>query len=158
LVDATRTADVIARAPVLPPPTPAVPAGAFGATVTAPSATTPAPTPASTPAAALPGPGASAHPTAGPRSKPAPSHGGSSTPDYLRRIGEDGQGLALGDLKRRLEFEAVASAIRQTAGNVTRAAAILKMKRPRLSQIINGNPELKAIKEGLRAGGDDDDG
>ncbi|MDP2340084.1 MAG: sigma 54-interacting transcriptional regulator [Deltaproteobacteria bacterium] len=78
------------------------------------------------------------------------------TRDVLRRVGEESEGLALGDLKRRLEFEAIANAIRQTGGNVTRAAALLKMKRPRLSQIINGNPELKAIKEALR-GADDDD-
>jgi DNA-binding NtrC family response regulator/tetratricopeptide (TPR) repeat protein len=62
--------------------------------------------------------------------------------------------LSLGDLKRKLEFEAIAAAIRQTGGNVTQAAALLKMKRPRLSQIINGNPELKAVKDGLRS--DDD--
>jgi DNA-binding NtrC family response regulator/tetratricopeptide (TPR) repeat protein len=80
-----------------------------------------------------------------------------STPEYLRRVGEDSEGLALGDLKRRLEFEAVANAIRQTGGNVTRAAAMLKMKRPRLSQIINANPDLKAIKQGLRSGGDEDE-
>jgi DNA-binding NtrC family response regulator len=72
----------------------------------------------------------------------------------LRRVGEESEGLALGDLKRRLEFEAIANAIRQTNGNVTRAAAFFKMKRPRLSQIINGHPELRAIKEALR---DDDD-
>jgi sigma-54 specific flagellar transcriptional regulator A len=78
------------------------------------------------------------------------------TRDLLRRVGEESEGLALGDLKRRLEFEAIANAIRQTGGNVTRAAALLKMKRPRLSQIINGNPELRAVKEGLRAGDDDD--
>ena len=77
------------------------------------------------------------------------------TRDVLRRVGEESEGLALGDLKRRLEFEAIANAIRQTGGNVTRAAALLKMKRPRLSQIINGNPELKVIKDALR--GEDDD-
>jgi hypothetical protein len=32
----------------------------------------------------------------------------------------------------------------------------LKMKRPRLSQIVNANPELKAIKEASRQGDDDD--
>jgi transcriptional regulator with GAF, ATPase, and Fis domain/tetratricopeptide (TPR) repeat protein len=85
-----------------------------------------------------------------------PPHGGTDTRDVLRRVGEESEGLALGDLKRRLEFEAIANAIRQTGGNVTRAAAILKMKRPRLSQIINGNPDLRAVKEGLRAGDDDD--
>jgi hypothetical protein len=54
-----------------------------------------------------------------------------------------------------LEFEAIANAMRQTGGNITRAAALLRMKRPRLSQIVNGNPELKAIKEASRE--DDDD-
>ena len=70
----------------------------------------------------------------------------------LRRVEEqaDHEGLALGDLKRRLEFEAIANALRQTDGNITRAAALLKMKRPRLSQIVNGNIELKAIKEAMR--------
>jgi transcriptional regulator with GAF, ATPase, and Fis domain/tetratricopeptide (TPR) repeat protein len=91
-------------------------------------------------------------------STPSPSTSGTDTRDVLRRVGEESEGLALGDLKRRLEFEAVANAIRQTGGNVTRAAALLKMKRPRLSQIINGNPELRAVKEGLRAGEDDDAG
>ena len=61
--------------------------------------------------------------------------------------------MALGDLKRKLEFEAIAGAMRQTAGNITRAAALLKMKRPRLSQIVNGDPELKAIKEASRRAG-----
>lgn len=99
-----------------------------------------------------------ARPAAPPASTPSPwpSTGSTDTQDVLRRVGEDSEGLALGDLKRRLEFEAIANAIRQTGGNVTRAAALLKMKRPRLSQIINGNPELRAVKEGLRAGDDDD--
>lgn len=72
----------------------------------------------------------------------------------LQRVSATGdeEGLALGDLKRRLEFEAIASAMRQTGGNVTKAAALLKMKRPRLSQIVNGNEELKAIKEQSRGG------
>jgi len=112
-----------------------------------PRAAAPAPRP-STPAQAPP-------PTTTP---PSSSSAGTDTRDVLRRVGEESEGLALGDLKRRLEFEAIANAIRQTGGNVTRAAALLKMKRPRLSQIINGNPELRAVKEGLRAGDDDDVG
>jgi transcriptional regulator with GAF, ATPase, and Fis domain/tetratricopeptide (TPR) repeat protein len=76
---------------------------------------------------------------------------GKATRDVLGRVaaGAD-EGIALGDLKRRLEFEAIANAMRQTNGNITRAAALLRMKRPRLSQIVNGNPELKAIKEASR--------
>ncbi|HEY4220938.1 MAG TPA: sigma 54-interacting transcriptional regulator, partial [Myxococcota bacterium] len=65
-------------------------------------------------------------------------------------LGSGNEGIALGDLKRRLEFDAIANAMRQTGGNITRAAALLRMKRPRLSQIVNGNPELKAIKEQSR--------
>ena len=59
-------------------------------------------------------------------------------------------GLALGDLKRKLEFEAIADAVRKTGGNITKAAKMLKMKRPRLSQIVNADPQLKAIKEKSR--------
>lgn len=83
---------------------------------------------------------------------PPPPAAPSSTRDVLRRVeaSADEEGLALGDLKRRLEFEAIANAMRQTGGNITKAAALLKMKRPRLSQIVNGNPELKAIKEQSR--------
>ena len=53
-------------------------------------------------------------------------------------------------VERRLEFEAIADAIRRTSGNITRAAELLKMKRPRLSQIVNGDPQLKSIKEESR--------
>jgi transcriptional regulator with GAF, ATPase, and Fis domain/tetratricopeptide (TPR) repeat protein len=73
------------------------------------------------------------------------------TRDVLGRVAAAAdEGIALGDLKRRLEFEAIANAMRQTGGNITRAAALLRMKRPRLSQIVNGNPDLKAIKEASR--------
>ena len=109
-----------------------------------------APPPVTSPAHIDP-PRAPPPPTAPPPTAPRPAAAGDDTRDVLRRVGEDSEGLALGDLKRRLEFEAISNAIRQTAGNVTRAAALLKMKRPRLSQIINGNPELRAIKEALRS-------
>ena len=88
--------------------------------------------------------------TTAPSAPPAAAGGG--TDAVLRRVGEQAhdEGLALGDLKRRLEFEAIADAIRRTSGNITRAAELLKMKRPRLSQIVNGDPQLKAIKEESR--------
>ena len=54
---------------------------------------------------------------------------------------------SLGDLKRRIEFEAIARALRSHGGNITHAAHSLGMKRPRLSQIIHQNPELAGIKE-----------
>ena len=73
----------------------------------------------------------------------------------FRRVEEKNNaegGLALGDMKRKLEFEAIADAVRKTGGNITRAAKLLKMKRPRLSQIVNADPELKAINEKSRIG------
>jgi sigma-54 specific flagellar transcriptional regulator A len=86
-----------------------------------------------------------------------PSTPPTTTRDVMRRVEAEAahEGLALGDLKRRIEFEAIANAMRQTGGNITRAAAMLKMKRPRLSQIVNGNEELKAIKQASRDGDDD---
>jgi DNA-binding NtrC family response regulator/tetratricopeptide (TPR) repeat protein len=102
--------------------------------------------------------------TASPRAAPAvaipstppPASRESATPtsEVLRKVEREAEGgMALGDLKRKLEFEAIANAMRQTHGNITRAAALLKMKRPRLSQIVNADPELKAIKEESRRAG-----
>jgi len=111
----------------------------------------PSPRPAAT-ASAAPAPTSAALPAApAPMAPPAAASGG-GTDAVLRRVGEQAhdEGLALGDLKRRLEFEAIADAIRRTSGNITRAAELLKMKRPRLSQIVNGDPQLKAIKEESR--------
>lgn len=104
------------------------------------------------PAAAPAPPPPMPHRTHTPAPAPAPVAPTSSS-DVLRRVENEAksEGLALGDLKRKLEFEAIANAMRQTSGNITKAAAMLKMKRPRLSQIVNGNPELKAIKEESRA-------
>jgi DNA-binding NtrC family response regulator/tetratricopeptide (TPR) repeat protein len=86
-----------------------------------------------------------------PAASPGPS---TPTSEVMRKVEREAEGgMALGDLKRKLEFEAIANAMRQTHGNITRAAALLKMKRPRLSQIVNADPELKAIKEESRRTG-----
>ncbi len=53
---------------------------------------------------------------------------------------------SLSDLKKRIEFEAIARALREAGGNITRAAAHLGMKRPRLSQIIHATPALGDLK------------
>ena len=58
-------------------------------------------------------------------------------------------GMSLQDLKKRLEIECIKRALKETEGNITHAARILKMKRPRLSQIINSNEELGELKEQL---------
>jgi sigma-54 specific flagellar transcriptional regulator A len=46
------------------------------------------------------------------------------------------EGLSLHDYKKRIEQECIERALRQTNGNITRAAKLLKMKRPRLSQLV----------------------
>lgn len=136
-------------APLMPTPTIAAPVP----TPTPPPSAEPRAPEVRPPSVELPPASVAVPPVAATTTVP-PTTSGSSA-DVLRRVGEESEGLALGDLKRRLEFEAIANAIRQTGGNVTRAAALLKMKRPRLSQIINGNVELRAIKEALRT--DDED-
>ncbi len=45
-------------------------------------------------------------------------------------------GVSLSDLKRNIERECIARALSETGGNITRAASILGMKRPRLSQLV----------------------
>jgi len=44
--------------------------------------------------------------------------------------------VSLSDLKRQIERDCVARALAETHGNITRAAALLGMKRPRLSQLV----------------------
>ena len=56
---------------------------------------------------------------------------------------------SLSRLKKRLEHKCIERALRQTGGNITQAARILQMKRPRLSQIVNGDDELLALKKEL---------
>ncbi|HPY17098.1 MAG TPA: sigma 54-interacting transcriptional regulator [Polyangiaceae bacterium] len=43
---------------------------------------------------------------------------------------------SLTEMKRRIERECIVRALEETGGNITRAASLLGMKRPRLSQII----------------------
>jgi DNA-binding NtrC family response regulator len=45
-------------------------------------------------------------------------------------------GVSLSDLKRDIERECIARALAETGGNITRAAGLLGMKRPRLSQLV----------------------
>jgi sigma-54 specific flagellar transcriptional regulator A len=58
------------------------------------------------------------------------------------------EGVPLAELKKKIQADAIARALRMSKGNITRAAEILGMKRPRLSQIINANEELKALCHG----------
>ena len=44
--------------------------------------------------------------------------------------------LSLSDMKRQIERDCIARALAETKGNITRAATLLGMKRPRLSQLV----------------------
>ena len=44
--------------------------------------------------------------------------------------------VSLSDLKRQIERDCIARALADTRGNITKAAALLGMKRPRLSQLV----------------------
>ena len=57
------------------------------------------------------------------------------------------EGMSISALKKRLEIECIKRALVETDGNITHAASILQMKRPRLSQIINANEELTVLKD-----------
>ena len=59
------------------------------------------------------------------------------------------EGVPLAELKRKIQAEAIARALTMSKGNITKAADILGMKRPRLSQIINANDELKELVKGV---------
>jgi sigma-54 specific flagellar transcriptional regulator A len=45
-------------------------------------------------------------------------------------------GVSLSDLKRTIERDCIERALAESRGNITRAAALLGMKRPRLSQLV----------------------
>ena len=45
-------------------------------------------------------------------------------------------GVSLSDMKRQIERDCIARALAESGGNITRAAGLLGMKRPRLSQLV----------------------
>jgi len=60
-----------------------------------------------------------------------------------RRVDSDGgayervrAGISLADLKRQIERECIVQALEESDGNITKAASLLGMKRPRLSQLV----------------------
>ncbi len=58
-------------------------------------------------------------------------------------------GIGLHDLKRKLEVELIRKALVESGANITKAAKMLDMTRPRLSQIVNATPELSALRDKL---------
>jgi transcriptional regulator with GAF, ATPase, and Fis domain len=55
--------------------------------------------------------------------------------------------VSLADMKRQIERDCIARALSETKGNITKAAALLGMKRPRLSQLVK-QYGLSATSEG----------
>ncbi len=58
--------------------------------------------------------------------------------------------VSLADLKKEIERECIVRALKEAEGNITRAAAMLGMKRPRLSQLVK-QYALSAEKAGGRS-------
>ncbi|MBI3071733.1 MAG: sigma 54-interacting transcriptional regulator [Deltaproteobacteria bacterium] len=57
--------------------------------------------------------------------------------------------LSLDDMRHELEMTCIARALQETDWNITHAATLLKMKRPRLSQIVKANLEtLRSLQVG----------
>jgi transcriptional regulator with GAF, ATPase, and Fis domain len=56
--------------------------------------------------------------------------------------------VSLTDIKRQIERDCIARALRETKGNITRAAALLGMKRSRLSQLVKQYGLMAASTEG----------
>ena len=83
-------------------------------------------------------------------SRPAPRQT-ARTPDADGASSLPTGGVPLGAFKKQIEFDAISRALEEAKGNISRAAELLQMKRPRLSQIVNGNPQLRSIKERFRA-------
>jgi DNA-binding NtrC family response regulator len=53
--------------------------------------------------------------------------------------------ISLKDLRHEIEMQCIKRALEEAQGNISEAARLLKMKRSRLSQIVNGELELKEV-------------
>ncbi|MBL8913095.1 MAG: hypothetical protein JNM17_20535 [Archangium sp.] len=58
------------------------------------------------------------------------------------------RGISLKDLRHEVEMQCIKRALEDANGNISEAARLLKMKRSRLSQIVNGEVELKEVAHG----------
>ncbi len=56
--------------------------------------------------------------------------------------------ISLKDLRHEMEMQCIRRALEDAGGNISEAARLLKMKRSRLSQIVNGESELKGVAHG----------
>ncbi len=83
-----------------------------------------------------------------------PSSGGSPAEVAYAHVRS---GVSLSDMKKQIERDCIARALSETDGNITRAATLLGMKRPRLSQLVK-QYGLGSDGVGVEGGGGDGDG
>jgi transcriptional regulator with GAF, ATPase, and Fis domain/Tfp pilus assembly protein PilF len=68
------------------------------------------------------------------------------------------RGIGLKDLRHEIEMQCISRALGEAKGNISEAARLLKMKRSRLSQIVNSEISLRALaKSGLNTDADEDE-
>jgi transcriptional regulator with GAF, ATPase, and Fis domain len=72
---------------------------------------------------------------------PLPSDDGQV--DYFEVVRK--RDLSLKDLRQEIETQCIRRALQEAQGNISEAARLLKMKRSRLSQIVNADPALRAL-------------
>jgi transcriptional regulator with GAF, ATPase, and Fis domain/tetratricopeptide (TPR) repeat protein len=58
------------------------------------------------------------------------------------------RGISLKALRHEVEMQCIKQALTESGGNISEAARLLQMKRSRLSQIVNAEPELKGVAHG----------
>jgi transcriptional regulator with GAF, ATPase, and Fis domain/tetratricopeptide (TPR) repeat protein len=58
------------------------------------------------------------------------------------------RGISLKELRHEVEMQCIRRALSEAGGNISEAARLLKMKRSRLSQIVNAEGELKEVARG----------
>jgi len=58
------------------------------------------------------------------------------------------RGISLKELRHEVEMQCIHRALTEAGGNISEAARLLKMKRSRLSQIVNAEGELKEVAHG----------
>ena len=85
-------------------------------------------------------------------SQPADAHDSLPPPSSSTDLvyAEIRTGTKLADMKRKLEQECIARALVESGGNITRAAALLGMKRPRLSQLVK-QYKLASVLEDIKS-------
>ncbi len=59
------------------------------------------------------------------------------------------RGIGVRELRHELELQMISRALLEAKGNISEAARLLQMKRSRLSQIVNAEPELVTLARGM---------